>query len=705
MMPNKKAYNRGFTLVQMSVLLMVASIIMVSILPSTQKTLDANRVTTERMNELMKYFRVYMASTGGLPCPADATLATGAANYGVMAAGAGPSTDCTGSTPAANYTDASNNVAIGMVPYKTMGIPRELVYDGWGRAITYAVDTNVTDSCWPTPITGSITVTDKGNAQTAVIALVSHGANGHGAWTPLTGNSGTGVRLNNNSSNSDELTNAHVNSGFAATAVLNNFVIATPGSTFDDIIVYKSPLWTMNARPALANTSSATITGVSTPGSGYYYHTSRFAGTNFGATIPFTVTFNKAVTVSGVPRLAITAISVGGGSVAATGNSGSGGTGYANYVSGSGTSSLVFNYPVQATDMAPNGFTMASALDLNGGSVTPICNLALTPPTLTGVIIPKVSAITASTSYTVPADWNNAHNVVVAVGSGGNGAVGAGNAGGGGGGGGATGVSQQISLTPGDSVTVTVGTAGGTAKTLFKDSSTLEADYGRNASASTGGAGGSSGNGDTTVIGASSYKYAGGSGAAGGASNRGGGGGGGGAGGGNGNGASGAAGNVSGGGGGGGGGANGGADGNQGGASGGSGGDGGPGADGVAGGNSGTAGGGNAAPGSATAGSGGGGGGGSNAVSTNAGAGGNGGIALTNGVALRGWTTNIVPIGDYGVGSGAGGSGGANGATSNTTAAGSAASYGGGGGGSGAATGSAGAAGSGYAGLVIIGYR
>jgi len=140
-------------------------------LPTSQKTLDANRITTDRMNDLMKYFRIYMAANGTLPCPADATLATGATNYGLTAANSGSATDCTGSTPAANYVDASNNIAIGMVPYKTLGIPRELVYDAWGRAITYVVDTGVTAGCWATPATGAITITDNGGAQHSVIAL------------------------------------------------------------------------------------------------------------------------------------------------------------------------------------------------------------------------------------------------------------------------------------------------------------------------------------------------------------------------------------------------------------------------------------------------------------------------------------------------------------------------------------------------------
>ncbi len=80
-------------------------------------------------------------------------------------------------------------------------------------------------------------------------------------------------------------------------------------------------------------------------------------GTTFerGDTIVATVTFNKAVDVTGTPRLAL-----GIGSQ----------TRQAAYASGTGTASLVFRYVVATADADANGLSIgANALALNGGTI------------------------------------------------------------------------------------------------------------------------------------------------------------------------------------------------------------------------------------------------------------------------------------------------------------------------------------------------
>ncbi len=111
--------RQGFTLIQISLLLMAASLVLVTVLPSTQTTLNANNATTTKSNSLIAALRQYQASHGRLPCPADASQPMLAANYGIEAANPGASTNCAGGTPAANYVDATNHVAIGMVPVRT----------------------------------------------------------------------------------------------------------------------------------------------------------------------------------------------------------------------------------------------------------------------------------------------------------------------------------------------------------------------------------------------------------------------------------------------------------------------------------------------------------------------------------------------------------------------------------------------------------
>ena len=74
-----------------------------------------------------------------------------------------------------------------------------------------------------------------------------------------------------------------------------------------------------------------------------------------GDTIDVAVTFNRAVTVTGTPQLAL-----GIGTA----------TRQANYISGTGTDSLTFRYAVQADDSDADGISVAAtALGLNGGTI------------------------------------------------------------------------------------------------------------------------------------------------------------------------------------------------------------------------------------------------------------------------------------------------------------------------------------------------
>ncbi|WP_421579555.1 Ig-like domain-containing protein, partial [Shinella sp. M31] len=100
-----------------------------------------------------------------------------------------------------------------------------------------------------------------------------------------------------------------------------------------------------------------------------------------GQDLEFTVNLTEAVivnTAGGTPKFAVTLDT--------------GGTVYASYVSGSGTSALIFRLPVKAAQMDMTGITLGDGIDLNGGAIRDAAgnNLALTlngvSPT-TGVLI------------------------------------------------------------------------------------------------------------------------------------------------------------------------------------------------------------------------------------------------------------------------------------------------------------------------------
>lgn len=127
------------------------------------------------------------------------------------------------------------------------------------------------------------------------------------------------------------------------------------------------------------DTVGPTITSITPPAPATY------AG---GQNMNFTVNFSENVTVAGFPRIAMV---IGFA------------TKYATYVSGSGSTALLFRYTVATGDLDSDGITLNSPLDLNGGTLrdaaTNSANLTFTAPNTTGVrvdaVLPEISSIDA----------------------------------------------------------------------------------------------------------------------------------------------------------------------------------------------------------------------------------------------------------------------------------------------------------------------
>ena len=120
-----------------------------------------------------------------------------------------------------------------------------------------------------------------------------------------------------------------------------------------------------------------------------------------GGVLDFTVNFGEATLVTGTPRIAIT---IDGPS-----------TVYANYLSGSGTSALVFRYIVGNGQVDADGVALSGAIDLNGGSLQDgagnNASLALNGVgALAGVLVNGVAPEVASISL-VEAAVNNLGSV------------------------------------------------------------------------------------------------------------------------------------------------------------------------------------------------------------------------------------------------------------------------------------------------------
>lgn len=128
-----------------------------------------------------------------------------------------------------------------------------------------------------------------------------------------------------------------------------------------------------------------TISSVSKPGNRWY---------GLNQYLIFTVNYNEAVTVVGVPKLKLT-----------TDN----GTRYATYYTGSGTSAIGFRYRIDATDSDVDGLTIDNRIDLAGGNMSDasgnVADLVIGNIDISGIyldpVIPNLLSITnvASGSY------------------------------------------------------------------------------------------------------------------------------------------------------------------------------------------------------------------------------------------------------------------------------------------------------------------
>ncbi len=290
----------------------VAGVILASTLPGGEmgSDIEKDRITREKMQKIEAATQSFMAANLRRPCPANGTLAISNANFGKEDTTPGrcsssnfytqssPLTKTgTTSTTAATVTAMSDTTGLsigmlvtgefigvvndvhilsidsatqitldkypidsgtaaltftsmvaGVVPTRTLGLPDDYMFDGYGRRIGYAVDTRATDSgtCRNMAVTktpGSLQIMDAAagnNIDNVMWALISYGKDGYGAF-PMQGSS-IANRINSGATSDDEEINAFVNTNDSfATAFTKTLVrhepITTAGSTyFDDIV-------------------------------------------------------------------------------------------------------------------------------------------------------------------------------------------------------------------------------------------------------------------------------------------------------------------------------------------------------------------------------------------------------------------------------------------------------------------------------------
>lgn len=124
--------NNGFSLIELSVVLLISGILLVASFEGSKYILVQNQidVTNKKLDMIQQAIDIYARSNGYLPCPAY--LAT---NSGLAV------NDCYNqiTSDSANGYFQIGNVIVGAVPYKDLNLPANISYDAWGGKFTYTV--------------------------------------------------------------------------------------------------------------------------------------------------------------------------------------------------------------------------------------------------------------------------------------------------------------------------------------------------------------------------------------------------------------------------------------------------------------------------------------------------------------------------------------------------------------------------------------
>ena len=249
---------RGFTLIEIAVVLFVVALVAGAIAQYLSGQISAAKlgITQTREAAIKAALINFISRNNRVPCPAIITLPSGAAGDGVEA---GPQGVCTGNI-------LSAGVASGEVPWVSLGLASDAAIDGYNNRFTYqiTVAASALNAQTVMGMKGAISVHSAGpgalasasatvapgdqlndcrsdmtvaytsvtNPCAAVAVLVSHGADGYGAYT----DGGAQIAFPASVTGADARANADGDSKFVMKAFSG--VSANP---FDDVVLALTP--------------------------------------------------------------------------------------------------------------------------------------------------------------------------------------------------------------------------------------------------------------------------------------------------------------------------------------------------------------------------------------------------------------------------------------------------------------------------------
>ena len=183
--------NYGFSLIEMAIVVAIgATLLTLGLAALNSQSNSAGYSITKKRQDLIKDALIaYLGANKKVPCPYVPTAGSAA----------------TGMAPAQSGAPPVCPQAFGTLPFATLGLAREIGEDGWGNLFSYQIYAAPTPACpgvgrdWGNSAcfgagkTGGLTINDgmvaapSLLASNVVVVIISHGANGLGAWVAAQG--------------------------------------------------------------------------------------------------------------------------------------------------------------------------------------------------------------------------------------------------------------------------------------------------------------------------------------------------------------------------------------------------------------------------------------------------------------------------------------------------------------------------------------
>lgn len=215
--------DSGFTLIELSVVILIISLLLVTSFEGSKYFLIQNHIkaTNVKLNAIQRAIEIYVRRTGHLPCPAPLKSTSG-------------NSDCSPDDTKGIF-GSSETILVGGVPYRDLDLTADLSHDSWGGKFVYSVyapaSTSVRSLNDDDIYYLKINENSIGNVvtQNAVYSLVSMGRNKYGAY-----------EFNTNNEISSTKANAAEQKNLADDDDKNVVVYFSDQTKGDDIVRYKT---------------------------------------------------------------------------------------------------------------------------------------------------------------------------------------------------------------------------------------------------------------------------------------------------------------------------------------------------------------------------------------------------------------------------------------------------------------------------------